>query len=279
MVRYTSTATWEEFANGYLTETTVTKRIALETLPQNGCVHVTLRTESVALSGSQDPPPFSQFIQRLAVLYEELVLEVSRSGEPIALLNHPSILDKWQTVKEQLRDEQHEEDAVTEALLEQVDAQVQTPAQVLLSLRHDYMYRTLLHITGRPLFPASQVSPQPVEFSQFFEDSSLWFTERMEVIPSSVPHTTLAFRGALHEQATDMKTVRQHMQAASRPTSSKAAPCPAAPDIVPTALSGGYEASYELEVATGTPAAAYLSVYCRLADQYNKQYSLTLQRV
>ena len=279
MVCYTSTATWEEFANGSLTEITITKQISLEMLPQNGCVHVTLHTGAAALSGLQDLPPLGQFVERLAALYEELVLQVTRNGEPVALLNHPHILGKWQTLKEQLRDEQHEADAVTEALLEQVEAQVQTPEQVLLSLRHDYMYRALLHVLGRPLFPASQVSPQPVEFSQFFEDSSLWFTEQMEVIPTCVTHTTLAFRGVLHEQATDLRTVQQHIQAASHPTRSKAAQSSAAPGTASTALHGRYEAFYELEVATRVPTAARLTVCCRLADRYNKQYSLNLQRV
>jgi hypothetical protein len=40
-----------------------------------------------------------------------------------------------------------------------------------------------------------------------------------------------------------------------------------------------YEATYALDPATGLPLSAELTVYARLTDLYNKQYTLTLQRL
>ena len=38
-----------------------------------------------------------------------------------------------------------------------------------------------------------------------------------------------------------------------------------------------YEATYALDLATGLPLNAELTVYARLTDLYNNQYTLTLQ--
>jgi len=41
----------------------------------------------------------------------------------------------------------------------------------------------------------------------------------------------------------------------------------------------GYEATYVVEQATGSLGELTLTVYARLAQLYNKQYTLTVQRL
>lgn len=283
-IRYAVSATWEEGNDGHLTETKVTRQVVLQDMPQSDLHQVRLLTQQMALPEAYipQPLPLQRMALQLSALYSELELVLSPIGEPIALLNYAHIARTWEILEAELRQAYHADDTIAQTLLRQVEQQIQDPGRVLESLHHDYAYRALLHTLGRSAAPASAATAQPVEFSQFFDGQSIWFSEYLRVKPTELPtQVTRTFRGVLDEHRTDLTGLQQRIQDLLHPRPPAQASATDSPSLAlsPGGLHCGYEAVHTVSAATGLADKVVLTVYCRFAERYNKQYSLTIQRL
>ena len=117
------------------------------------------------------------------------------------------------------------------------------------------------------------------EFPHFFPQQSLHFLEHLaEIGREAAGRVLLTFRGTVDADRTDVAGIGQLIAAAGAPEQG-AGPSPAPPRPPAATPHFGYTATYELDLATGLPAAVVLDVHARLAEAYNKQYTLTLDRV
>ena len=140
---------------------------------------------------------------------------------------------------------------------------------MLLSLQHDYLYAALVPAWfAQPLGGAAPPA-RTRAFSQFFDKRPLVFAEQVDVRPAaSGEPVTVVCRGTLDAARTDVAAIGALMaRAVGRP-----ADAPQTPHF-------HYAATHVLDAATGLPERVDLTVYGRLAEHYNKQYTLTLTRV
>ena len=149
--------------------------------------------------------------------------------------------------------------------------QLRDPANVLRSLGHDYVYAALVPAWfAQPLGGAAPPA-RTRAFSQFFDELPLYFHEQVAVLPAADGEwLTLEFWGTLDAQQTDVAAIAALMAKATGQLAD------ADPAITPHFH---YAATHVLERATGLPERVDLTVYGRLAEHYNKQYTLTLTRV
>jgi hypothetical protein len=263
-------------------ETTVNRQVLLQDIPQGELHQVRLLTQHIALPEAYTPQPLQSLALHLSALYSELELVLSPTGEPVVLTNYAYIARTWEILEAELRQACHADDTIAETLLQQVGQQIQDPRRVLRSMHHDYAYRALLHTLGRSAAPASASPAQPVEFSQFFDGQSIWFSEYLSVKPTKLStQVTWTFRGVLDEHRTDLTRLQQRIKDLLHPRLPTQANSidPSSVALSPSGLHCGYEAVHTVSTATGLADKVVLTVYCRFTESYNKQYSLTIQHL
>lgn len=270
MVHYEAVACWEAYATGDYHTSTITKQVVLTGRPlaTGGC-EIDFRTSPPVFTKPKDPESLETMVLRLAALYEWVVVQTASTGQFTALLNHSSVLRTWDAVAQSLRDLTSADDQLTPTLIQFISQQLRDPANFMRSLRHDYLYNTLVpDFYAQPLGgPTSPVRTR--EFSQFFDKLPLVFFEQIEVLPAEGDEmVTLVLRGNLDSQKTDVPTIHKLMAAAV-----------GAANDLSVAPHFYYEACHVLDSRTGLPQRVELTVYGRLAAVYNKQYTLTISRL
>ena len=270
-IRYQAVATWESYARGIYQTSTITRYLTLggQVWPDGSCA-LDFHFEPPTLTKPEELESLERMALRLAALYERVSVRAAPSGQLTELLNYDSIRGTWEQLAQSLRDTTTAEDQITPTLIRFLDQQLRDPANVLQSLRHDYLYATLVaHVYAQPLGAAA--GPRTRTFSQFFKDLPLYFTERVEVQPAGTgAHDTLTLvcHGMVDAHQTDVAAISRLMAPAGEPATG----LPGEPRF-------HYEATYMLEPRTGLPQSVELTVYGRLPDSYNKQYNLTITRL
>ncbi|HEX8326842.1 MAG TPA: hypothetical protein VF629_04830 [Hymenobacter sp.] len=264
---FRAAATWEEYKLGEYHTTTITKEIALVARLRGHHHEVELRVTPPFLQ-KDGPEPLEELALRLAVLYE-WVVEVGPLGQPLALLNAEAVQHRWEELKTDLRRISSPDDEITSYLIIYLDQQVRAPSNLLNSLQFDYLYLTLFTLLKTP-----PIDDAGRTFPRFFENFALSFSEQLTHTSTEAPSlTTLVVRGTLDSQRTDVPAITQHI------ASALAAVRPSAPVDAALAAHFGYQATYVLTEATGLPERVEMTVYARLAEQYNKEYTLLLTRL
>lgn len=273
---YEATIQWEEFVDGELRTTRITKQLQVR-LSQRGTGRVVFfRASQPMLVQKEDLEHLQRMALQLSALYAEIEAELTPDGELSSLLNYAQILLTWATLREELLANSSPDDAITRKMIELFDAQMEQPAKLLHSLRHDYVYQALA-ASMRTLEPsASPAAPVLREFSQFFPKLNLCFQETWQLVAIDAEGTHYVVHATPVLQHLDTAAVRQaiHNALATNPA---ATPTPA--DAPEESLQVGYEAAYTLDQTDGLPRHLHLTVYGRLAQRYNKQYTLTLTRL
>ena len=139
---------------------------------------------------------------------------------------------------------------------------------MLLSLQHGYLYAALVPAWFAQPLGGAAAPARPRAFSQFFDKLPLVFAEQVAVRPAaSGEPVTVACRGTVDAAQTDVAAIGRLMATAAN-----------LPADAPEVPHFHYEATHVLDAATGLPERVELTVYGRLAEHYNKQYTLTLTR-
>lgn len=274
---YDVTLTWETFANGEYQCSTIHKTICLRVQPNPAGYVVDFQTLAPTLTKPEDLESLEEVALRLAALYERVLVQVTPTGEVVGLLNHGALLQTWQRIAQDLRAATTDEDQVTETLLGYLEQQLQSPAHFLNSLRHDYVYQTLLPDFYQ-LPGTKHPTPKPVRrFSNFFDKTALCFSEHRQLLPNDDPARTILFlSGRLDEQRTDLPAVRCQIEKALGMARAPAGTPPQPPEA--PAPQFHYAATYVLETSTGLPISVALSVYARAGQLFNKEYTLVITR-
>ncbi|RZK95886.1 MAG: hypothetical protein EOO62_29720 [Hymenobacter sp.] len=272
-VRYELTTRWEEFANEEHRQTLLTKQVQVRLRPLARGRALWLHTTAPQLSRKDTVQLLEQLALQAAALYEHIIVELTPDGQLVRLLNYPELCQAWATLKAALLAEAAAEDQLTRKLVELLEKQVTQEEKVLYSLRHDYMYQALAQAVSLAHGVARSAEGVSREFSEFFPHSSLWFAEANATVAVEQLNVRFALRGVLDQAKTDVPAIQQLMRAAL------GLPAAAAGDAAGPAPHFGYEATYAVEQATGVLTELTLTVYARLAQLYNKQYTLTVHRL
>lgn len=271
---YDAVLSWEAYANGDYQLTTIRKEVALRVQPTGASYSVEFRTGPPVFTKSEDPEPLEELAVRLSALYQRVLVQATPRGELIALLNHEALLHTWAQLAQDLRASTTDDDQLTSTLLKFMTEQLQSPAAFLRSLRHDYLYQTLVpDYFGQPL--GGEGGPaNSRQFANFFDKIDLWFAEQVTWEPGPAPEQlTLRLQGTLDKQKTDVEAVHQQI---SKALGLVPPPAGAGAEVPPPHFH--YAATYVLETNTGLPFEVALSVYTRAGLVYNKEYTLTLTR-
>lgn len=273
-LRYALTSFWEERHSGRVQRTTVEKALTLHYVPMRGEVARLTYLADPPVLRKPDPSAFEKAILLLASLYQQLELDVSPTGELLALHNHATIRHTWDAVEQELLRRSGGDDEVTQALRESVAALLQDPANFVASLRRDYAFGWLLPNFYGQRFEGGWRYVQPRCFARFFAAADLWFDERLELAstPAAGP-VTLRLRGQLDPARTDLPAVARQIDA------ERAAAGADAPATDPAAVRGEYEATYQLDQATGWPLALDANVRCQAGAEYSKEYFFRLEQL
>ncbi|RZK32638.1 MAG: hypothetical protein EOO63_00740 [Hymenobacter sp.] len=221
-----------------------------------------------------DPSALERAVLLLGSLYQELELDVAPTGRLLALRNHATIVQTWAAVQDELV-ARSGGDELTMELLASVEAQLQRPQQLLASLRHDYAFGFLLPNCYQQRFESGFRYEQAVGFPHFFATVDLWCCERLELLAPLAPgRATLRLAGSLDSSRTDLAAVGRAMDVALGLAGygSKA-------PTLPGAVRAAYEATLEVDVATGWPVAVEASVRCYVDAVYSKEYFLRLEQL
>ena len=271
---YALTSFWETRHAGRVQRTTIEKNLTLSyELLFNGMGRLTYLAAPPMLR-KPDPSALEKALVLLASLYQRLELLVSADGQLLSLQNHAAILETWQAVQQEMVRRSGGEDEVTQVLLTSLSQQLQDPASLLESLRYDYAFALLLPDFYQQRFESGYRYEQLRVFPRFFADADLWVSEQLEVgAPAAPGQATLHLRGTLDASRTDLAAVAQQVDA------ERAAAGAASPPTDPAALHAGYEATYQLDQATGWPLALDASVWCQAGSAYRKEYFLRLEQL
>lgn len=277
-LRYALTSYWEERrASAAPQRTLLTKTLTLgwEAQPA-GQALVDYRAEAPRLR-KPDLSAYERTLLVLADLYQHLVLRASPAGQLVAILNQEELRQTWATARAELtRRSGGGEDEFTQLLVAGVEAQLAQPTAVLASLRFDYAFGLLFANLYQQRFESGWRYGQAQCFAHFLPDTDLWFAERLEVgAPAGPGRAALRVSGLLDAARTDLAAVAQQVDAALALAASPAGP--PAPPTDPAALRGTYEATYDLDAATGWPRLLEASVCCRAGEAYRKEYFLRLE--
>ncbi|WP_046244101.1 hypothetical protein [Hymenobacter terrenus] len=248
----------------------ITKRVTLGGRPAgDGSYVLDFGMGPPVLTKPEDLQSMETLALRLSASYEWVSLQAAPTGRLLAVVNHEHLLHTWEILAQSLRETSSPDDQITPTLLDFIGRQLQDPHNVLRSLRHDYLYQTLLGDFYDQRLGTAADAARTRGFSQFFDDLPLWFSEQVEVVPIAADEPmTLALKGTLDSQQTDVAAIRELMM--------QAVGAAADPALAPHFK---YEATYVLDPDTGLPFRVELTVYGRLAELYNKEYTLTLQRI
>jgi hypothetical protein len=275
-VPYQVTITWENYAHGNYQVSTIEKEVTLQVQSQEMGYALDFHSGPPRLKKSGDLAPLDRLALRLAALYEHVAVQASATGELVALLNHRALLKTWDRLAQEIEAETPEEDVLTINILVAISKQLFRPADFVQALQYDYLYQHALPL--RYYQPAEAASPTLRQFANFFDKTPLWFAEQAAVAPGdNAAQLTLTLRGTLDAQKTDVAAVSRLIASELR----QAVP-PAGTPPLPHALPAphfSYQATYTLAIATGLPLAMELSVYARVGEFYNKEYTLTSTRL
>ena len=277
-VRYALTSFWEARHGGRVQRTTLEKEVTLHYAPTGaGRARLTYR-EAPPVLRKPDPSAFEKAVLLLASLYQHLELDVSATGQLLALRNHAAVLETWQTVEQELIRRSGGGDDVTQDLRTAMHALLQDPANLLASLSYDYAWGWLLPDFYGQRFESGWRYTRTQCFGRFFAAADLWFAERLELGDAPAEgQATLLLRGTLDTTRTDLAAVAQQMDA-EREAAGAASAAPMAPTD-PAAVSAAYEATYQLDRATGWPVALDVSVRCQAGAAYSKEYFFRLEQL
>lgn len=277
-VVYEAELTWETYIDGQYQCSTTRRQVSLlGGATATGCALEIGSSAPTLTKATGDLGALEELALRLAALYERVVVQVTPTGEPVALLNHEELRQTWERLAQDLRASTTDEDEVTKSILDFMGRQLQSPESFLRSLQHDYLYQALLpgfyqQPLGGPTAPG-----RSRQFSNFFDKQSLWFLECVEVLPEQTPgQLTLRLHGPLDLQKTDVAAIEKLMTNDLR-LAQPSNEAPSTSEGIPT-LHFAYEATYVVEQATGLPLRVELMVYARAGQLYNKEYHLTLTR-
>lgn len=272
---YTSLSFWEERVLGEVKRTTIEKDISLAATATPGHLRVAY-TAAPALRKS-DLSSFERVLLLLAGLYNHLELHVAPTGQLAAVGNQGEVQQTWARVKQELTQRSGGEDDFTQVLVAGLDAQLGRPGAVLASLRFDYFFGFLLQNVYGQQFESGVRYGQARCFPQFFSGADLWFWERLELaVPTAPARVAVRLTGILDAAQTNLAAVAQQVVAAQQlaPPAESAQPVPA-----PEALRITYEATAELDAATGWPILVEASVRCGVADaSYSKEYFIRIEQ-
>jgi hypothetical protein len=272
---YTSLSFWEERVPGEVKRTTIEKEIKLTATAQPGYLRVDY-TAAPALR-KPDLSSFERVLLLLAELYNHLELHVTPTGQLAALGNQEEVQQTWARVKQELALRSGGEDDFTQVLVAGLDEQLGRPGALLASLRFDYFFGFLLQTIYEQQFEGNFRYGQARCFPQFFAGTDLWFWERLELAAPTAPaRVAVRLTGLLDAAQTDLAAVAQQLVAAQL----LAAPAgPALPLPAPEDLRIAYEATAELDAATGWPLFVEASVRCGIADaSYSKEYFIRIEQ-
>lgn len=266
---------WEERLPGEVKRTTIEKRIRVAATARPGYLQVSYAADSPVLR-KPDLSSYDHTLLLLAELYRHLELRVTPAGELTEVLNQAHIEQTWGQVKQELVRRSGGEDEFTQVLLEGMDEQLPQPGAVLTSLRLDYLFGFLLQNLYEQRFEHGLRYVQPRVFPFFFDGTDLWCRERLELVAPTRPgHVALRLTGVLDPARTDLAAVARQMAAAVQLAGPPDAPEPPVP--APEALRFSYEATCELDAATGWPVQVEASVCCWVPEGYSKEYFLRLE--
>ncbi len=273
-LRYALTSFWEERWPGRVQRTTIEKSLTLHYAPDaTGGGRLTYRADPPKLC-KPDLTALETILLLLAPLYQHLELTVAPTGQLLALHNHEAIRRTWAAIRpELLRRAGGGEDEFTQLLLASVEAQLQVPAQLLASLAFDYAFAFLLPDCYGQLLEGDYYYPRARELPKFFADSALCLHERLALQPAAVGRVALQSRGTLDAARTNLAAVARQVDAARQAVDATA------PTTDPATLRADYEATYQLDAATGWPLLLDASVRCYAAATYSKEYFLRLEQL
>lgn len=272
---YTVVSYWEERLPGQVKRTTLGKTIRLAATRQpTEKLQLSYEVATVTFQ-KPDVTSFERVLLLLADLYQHLELRVTPLGQLVEVLNEPAIRQTWEGVKAELVRRSGGEDEFTQVLVSGLDEQFGQPGTVLASLSLDYFFGFLLQNVYEQRFETGFRYAQARCFPQFFADQDLWFRERLELTASTGPERVALRLSSQPDLArTNPADVAGQVAAARQLLSPDA---PVAP-ISPAALRFGYEATAELDAATGWPVRVEASVRCGVAEGYSKEYFIRLEQ-
>lgn len=271
---YNLVSYWEERCQGVVQRTTITKALALSwQLLTGGEATLVYKVAALALQ-KPNLTALESALLLLATLYQRLELAATSGGRLLALRNHAEVLATWANVKQELMRRSGGTDEITRILVDSVGTQLQDPARLLASLRHDYAFAFLLPDVYQQRFEDGLEYGQAREFSQFFAGTSLWFNERLTVAAATSPAwAVLHLRGQLDEQRTDLAA------ATAQATANLVAATGRQPASPLPRLRGTYEATLDLDATTGWPIRVEVMVRAEAGRDYSKEYFLRLEQL
>ncbi|WP_156176460.1 hypothetical protein [Hymenobacter terrenus] len=268
---YAVTSYWEERFGDRTRRDVLTQTLTVHAQEHLGYWVVTCEaTPPIAVK--PDRSALEQVLERLASLYQRLILRLTSDGRPIALLNHAEVLTTWEALRHELMQRSGGgTDDVTQLLIAGLDAKLQAPGPLLASLRYHYLYGTLFANCYEQLFESGVRYEQPQCFAHYFPGTDLWLTERLTVAAPPAPgRVALHCDGSLVEAGTDRAALAQSIDAAWAAAGMQAD----RPATAPTAVHAIYDATYDFDATSGWPVAAELSVRCRAGLDYHKEFFL-----
>lgn len=272
---YRQTSFWEERCVGRVQRTTIEKTIRIRWEQERNERAMLIYGASSPVLHKSDLSAFEKSLLLLAQLYQRLEIDATSTGQLLGLRNHAEVLMTWTELQKELIQRSGGNDEITQLLLEAVHTQMQRPESLLISLRHDYAFDFALPRLYGQRFESTFRYEQAREFPHFFTDTGLRFTERLEVAaPLAAGRATLRLTGLLDTTRTDLSAVATHIQAALA-----VAAAPVAVRTAPGTLTGQYEATYDVDLATGWPVEVEASVRCAAGDAYQKEYFLRLEQL
>ena len=274
-ISYCQTSFWEDRFAGQVQRTTIEKTISL-TWEQEPDGHVRfIYTTSGPILCQSDLSTLEKALLLLTKLYRRLEIETNHSGQLLGLHNYAEVLHTWHEIKQELIQRSGGNDEVTQLLIEAVAAQLQQPTGILASLCNDYAFGFALPSFYGQRFESNFRYETIREFPHFFADTSLHFKEHLEIaMPVEDGRATVRLIGTLDTMRTDVSAVAIQIQTAL----AAAAISPVA-QVGPESVAGHYEATYDLDLATGWPIAAEVSVRCGAGEEYQKEYFLRLEQL
>ncbi len=272
---YTSLSFWEERVVGEVKRTTIEKKIVLTATAQPGYLRVDYRAAPTLRK--PDLSSFERVLLLLAELYSQLELHVLPTGQLAAVGNVTEVQQTWDRVKQELIQRSGGEDDFTRVLVAGLEEQLRRPGALLASLRIDYFFGFLLQNIYGQQFSSDSRYGQARCFPQFFSGTDLWFWERLELAAPTTPtRVALCLKSILDSAQTDLTILAQQVMAAQQLAAPAGTVLPAP---APEALRCTYEATVELDAATGWPLLVEASVRCGLADgSYSKEYFIRIEQ-
>ena len=175
-LRYALTCYWEARHAGRVQRTMLEKKLTLHYLPVSAERARLTYLEAPPVLRKPDLSAFEKAVLLLASLYQHLELDVSPTGQLLALHNHAAILETWDAVEQELVRRSAGEDDVTQDLRTAMGTLLQDPANLLASLGYDYAFGWLLPDFYGQRFESGWRYVRPRSFDRFFAEAAcvLW---------------------------------------------------------------------------------------------------------